>query len=849
MTIAVPELSLVVLIGASGAGKSSFARQHFLVTEVVSSDACRALVCDDENSLEATSDAFDLLHTIAGKRLKRGHLTVIDATNVQPESRAPLVALARQYHVQPVAIVLDVPERVCQDRNVARPDRQFGPHVVHNHIRQMKRGLRGLEREGFRHVHVLHGVEEIEALTIKRVPLWNNKEDEHGPFDLIGDVHGCGEELQELLSQLGYVPDETGVFAHPQGRKAVFVGDLIDRGPRVAQTLDIAMGMVEAGTALCVPGNHEARLERFWSRGKGQITHGLQETLDAIELRGPEYRAQVQKFIKGLISHYVLDDGKLVVAHAGLTEPLQGRASGAVRSFALYGDVTGEKDDIGLPIRGDWAQDYRGKASVVYGHTPVGRIEWLNNTINIDGGCVFGGRLCALRWPEREIVSVPAHATYAEPMRPFLVDASQSAQHQADDMLDYEDVSGKRVIETARGRVTVREDNARAALEVMSRFAADPRWLLYLPPTMSPPSTSREPGLLEYPAQAFDYYREEGATEVVCQEKHMGSRAVVIVCRDAEAAHTRFGIGAGDGFEASVGIVLTRTGRRFFNDADTEAALLERVRNAATRNGLWEQFETDWLCLDCELMPWSAKARELLRAQYAPVGRAARAELSAAQQALAAAQSRGVAVDELSSRYAEREGAAEGFVAAYRRYCWDVKSVDDYRLAPFHLLATEGRTHFDQSHVWHMETLHKLCADEPVLLATQWQHVNLHDEASCARGIAWWQDLTKGGGEGMVVKPLQFVVEGRNGRLLQPAVKCRGKEYLRLIYGPEYDAPENLERLRKRGLAAKRSLALREFELGMEGLERFVKREPLRRTHECAFGVLALESEPVDPRL
>src|SRR3989449_3153758 len=160
MTITIPELSLVALIGVSGSGKSTFARKHFKPTEVLSSDYCRGLVSDDESDQSATGDAFEVLHFIASKRLKAGRLTVVDATNVQAEARKPLVALARQYHVIPVAIVLNLPERICVDRNRGRPDRDFGPHVVRNQVLDLRRSLRDLEREGFRHVHVLDRSEE-----------------------------------------------------------------------------------------------------------------------------------------------------------------------------------------------------------------------------------------------------------------------------------------------------------------------------------------------------------------------------------------------------------------------------------------------------------------------------------------------------------------------------------------------------------------------------------------------------------------------------------------------------------------------------------------------------------------
>ena len=838
-------------MGPSGCGKSSFARAHFKPTEILSSDFCRGLVADSENDQTATGDAFDVLHYIARKRLAAGRLTVVDATNVQPEARKPLVALAREFHVLPVAIVLNLPDKVCHERNQTRLDRQFGPHVVRNQSQQLRRSLRGLEREGFRHVFTVSSPEEVAAVAISRQPLWNNLKQEHGPFDIIGDVHGCYEELLVLLNQLGYQIESAAdgpKITPPAGRKAVFVGDLVDRGPGIPQVLRLVMRMVENGTAFCVPGNHDIKLMRKLKGRDVQLTHGLADSLDQLDREAPEFKQTVVKFLDDLVSHYVFDDGNLVVAHAGMKEEMQGRGSGKVRDFALYGETTGETDEYGLPVRYNWAAEYRGKAMVVYGHTPVAEPEWINRTINIDTGCVFGGKLTALRYPERELVSVPAQAIYYASVKPFLPQdqtaPALTGQQQLDDLLDIEDVIGKRIIQTRLHRsVTIREENATTALEVMSRFASNPKWLIYLPPTMSPCATTKRDGLLEHPEEAFNYFLHEGVHKVICEQKHMGSRAVVVVCRDADAARQRFGI-----LEGEIGVCYTRTGRRFFTDAQLEFEFLERVRKAVETAGLWETLDTNWVCLDCELMPWSAKAQELLRQQYAPTGAAARAALPMAIDALASASSN-PEVALLLAQYRLRKEATDLYVKAYRRYCWTVQSLTDMKLAPFHLLASEGAVHSTKDHVWHMEVLAGVCqADPELLLATPFQILDITQPSDIERGIQWWETLTASGGEGMVVKPFDFVTKGRKG-LVQPAVKVRGREYLRIIYGPEYTLPENLDRLKSRGLGGKRSLALREFALGLESLERFVQKEPLRRVHECVFGVLALESEPVDPRL
>ncbi|GAA1305663.1 polynucleotide kinase-phosphatase [Saccharothrix xinjiangensis] len=828
MELKIPDLCLVVLVGASGSGKSTFARRHFAPTQVLSSDFFRGLVADDENDQSASGAAFEALHFVAGKRLDAGRTTVVDATNVQRGDRAHLVELAKRHDVLPVAIVLDLPEEVCLARNADRPDRDFGPHVVRRHRAALRKSVKGLGREGFKRVHVLRSQPEVDEAVVVRERLLNDLRHETGPFDVIGDVHGCRAELEELLVELGYalVRDERGRpvdAVPPAGRRAAFVGDLVDRGPDTPGVLRLAMGMVEAGHAFAVCGNHEQKLVRALRGRDVQVKHGLAESLAQLAAEPEDFRDRVERFCDGLVAHYVLDGGALVIAHAGLPERYHGRASGRVRGFALYGDTTGETDEYGLPVRYPWADDYRGRATVLYGHTPTPEVEWVNNTLCLDTGVVFGGRLTALRYPEREVVSVPAHRVWYEPVRPLVAPEPE----RAPDVLALTDVTGRRTIETGQhGRVTVRPEQAASALEVMSRFAVDPHELLYLPPTMAPTATSARPDVLEHPEDAFAEYRDAGVREVICEEKHMGSRAVLHVRRE------------------SGGVVHTRTGRAFF-DAPLGDELVAVVREEVTRAGLWEELDTDWLLIDAELMPWNAKAAGLIRDQYAPVGAAATGGLSAAADELARARGRGVDVADLLDRTARRLANATGYRDAYLRYCAPTDGLAGVTIAPFQLLAARGRTFHDRDHLWHLDVLSRLGGP---FRPTRRLVVDTTDEEQVAAGVRWWEELTAAGGEGVVVKPLANLVRGRRG-LVQPGVKVRGREYLRIIYGPDYTEPRNLERLRKRGLGAKRSLALREYALGLEALERAAKGEPLWRVHECVFAVLALESEPVDPRL
>lgn len=834
----IPELSLVVLVGASGSGKSTFAREHFGPFETLSSDTFRGWVSGDESDQSATAAAFDALQFVAGKRLDRGLLTVIDATSVQPEARRKLVELAKAHDVLPVAIVFDLAQSVSVSRNADRTDRRIAPGVVRRQNDQLRRSLRHLTKEGFRKVHILRTPEDVAAARIERTRLLTDRRDEYGPFDVIGDVHGCRSELETLLGELAYeiVRDEQGRAIdarHPDGRRVVFVGDLVDRGPDVVGVLRLAMGMVDSGNALAVPGNHEAKLVRALRGAKVTVSHGLEETLAQLSGESAEFRKRVETFCYDLVSHLMLDDGRLVVAHAGLKEQYHGRASGRVRAFALYGETTGETDEFGLPVRYPWAQDYRGKAVVLYGHTPVPSVEWINNTACLDTGCVFGGALSAMRYPEREVVSVPAERVWYEPIRPLVAETPQ----REPGVLSLADVQGKIIVETSlHGRIGIKEAQSAGGLETISRWATDPRWLISLPATMSPPNSSAREGYLEHPDEAFSYFRSQGVTDLICEEKHMGSRAFVLVSRDPG----RFG--ASEGWR---GVVHTRTGRPFFAP-DAEATFLADVDAALEAAGVWAELETDWILLDGEMMPWSLKADDLIRDLYASVAASGISATSAAETVLAQAAASGVDVSALAERTRSRAQNVRRFRDAYRRY---VGSAGEVRFAPFQVLAAGNATFETRDHGWHLALADRLVDAAPDRISpTARVRVDLRDDASVSTAIEWWEQLTAGGGEGMVVKPYANLTRTENG-LVQPGIKVRGREYLRIIYGPDYTDAGNLARLRDRDTGHKRSLAAREYALGIEALHRFTAGEPLWRVHQAVFGVLALESDPLDPRL
>lgn len=854
--ISIPKTALVVLVGASGSGKSTFARRVFEPFETLSSDFFRGLVSNSMEDQSATKAAFESLSFVTGKRLDAGLLTVVDATSVQAEARASLVRLAKEHDVLPIAIVLDVPLEVCLARNESRTDHTLPAQSVKRQLEQLRRSKKNLRREGFAGVHILGGEEEIDQVVIKRTNLLVDKRDDSGPFDIIGDVHGCLPELLELLERLGYelATDKQGRAidaTHPEGRRLLFVGDLVDRGPDSPGVLRLVMGMVAAGNALCVAGNHEEKLHKYLSGRKVQTAHGLALTLEQLEGEPAEFVEEVKAFTGSLLSHYVLDAGKLVVAHAGLIEVYQGRASARVRAFALYGDVSGEVDKYGLPVRNPWFEKYRGSAKVVYGHTPSEQAQWINKTMCLDTGAVFGGRLTALRYPEDQIIDVPATRQWCEPGRPFQgLDSKDSnledfktgvtGAERSGQQLLIEDVLGKRTIQTGtHGRIKVAETAAAGALEVMSRWAIDPEYLPYLPPTMSPCESATEPGYLEFPTEAFTSYRRAGIEQVICEEKHMGSRATVLLARNPEELLLPANF---------KGVAYSRTGRPFFGP-DRMEDFIAKCHEAMDAAGIWAELETSWILLDAEILPWSVKANDMIRGHYAAVGAAGKMALNVSLKELGLAQARGIDVAELSSKLSSASANMSKYISAYESFGVDEGGSHPLQIAPFQVLASQGQEHSGKSHSWHLDIADRLNQAKPDFFRkTNSVIVELNSDESVQSAIKWWLELTANGGEGMVVKPLQNLSRGKNG-LLQPGLKVRGREYLRIIYGPHYTEAEELAKLRKRNTSHKRSMALREYALGIEAVTRLVIKEPLWRVHEAVFAILAMESEPVDPRL
>lgn len=411
--LTLPPLALVILCGGSGSGKSTWARKHFAQSQIVASDNCREAILDDPANQSANEDVFGLFHSLIEYRLKHRRFTVADSTALKPKSRANLLALAQKWKVPVVVISFDVPLDEALRRDARREGRTVGERVVTRHRQQFEQALVELKKD--KQIAALHILtpEQMDSVTVERL-----KPPTEGVFfDVIGDVHGCLEELWELFARLGYETGEDGLPRHPEGRLPVFVGDLADRGPDSPGALRLCVDLVAAQAGLFVPGNHDAKLFRMLHGNAVKKTHGLDltdEQLNALpDTERERLITDILAFLEPQPIYLVLDSGRLVVAHAGIKEEYIGRYDDTVVRFTRFGDVAGFEEN-GMPIRRDWALEYSGDALIAYGHTPQTEIKFVNNTVNLDGGCVFGGFLAAMRYPEREIVIVPAKQVYAE---------------------------------------------------------------------------------------------------------------------------------------------------------------------------------------------------------------------------------------------------------------------------------------------------------------------------------------------------------------------------------------------------------------------------------------------------
>ncbi|MBM4761304.1 polynucleotide kinase-phosphatase [Bacillus sp. B15-48] len=862
--IMLPYAGIVLLIGPSNSGKTTFLKKWtdkgvLQASEIVSSDQFRLLVADNDfiewsNRPKDEADvlfeeykliskhAFDAMDSMIIKRAQLGRLTIIDATHLHAEDRKKYIEMAKEHHIPCVAIVFDLPQEILLERDENR-DFPRGKKRVKQQVQIFAKNKRFIQKEGFRFYYSLK-LNEVEAIDLVRET--NPIERDVGVgLDFIGDVHGCYDELLDLLGQLGYAANEEGLYVHPEGRRFVSVGDVMSRGPRSLDCMIFFKRHVDANLCLMIDSNHGWKVARWLDGRKVTLSHGDEKVAAEFEQYqqqfGEEETNQLKRELKDFLlnapSHYVfLKNGVRVVvaAHAGIKDNYIGKQSHAISDFCRYGDTDGV-DERGKPIRKDWYAHHERKELIIWGHDPKPQALLMNNTLNIDQGVVFGGMLTGFRYPERTFFSVKAKQDYSETTDNPIAEW-KSKRLNPPNIARF--INGYSVLTEQYGEINTHNSVVKAAIDSISHYTVPIEELIYIPPTMSPtPEPSKLPDYLEHPQEAFDYYRSHGVETMVVEKKHMGSRGILLLFKNKEAAVQYVG-------RPTLGAIYTRKGRPFFSK-ETEQQIIDKIVQDL-QCYFYEQ-KTDYVLLDAEILPWNVKAKELISTQYAHVGEAALLHRLKLIEKLQEAQKEGREVGSWLDELYTKAQNVNVFREVFQKYCWNTNGMDGIQIAPFHLLAHSNQTFFDKSHIWHMEKNREFSSLSELFIPTEFMVVK--DQESMEQAINWWSEMTKVGHEGFVVKPEQFISRNQKGQLLQPAIKVRGRNYLHIIYGIDYLLPENLERLKKRSVGKKQRHALMEFALGIEGIKRFVTKDSLERIHECVLATLALEEEAVDPRL
>lgn len=863
MRIALPHAGIVLLVGPSNSGKSTLLKKwqeenKISPSEVVSSDQFRILVSDkefvdwknvpkeesdilfDEYSL-ISKEAFAMMDNLIRTRCRLDKLTFVDATHLQPDDRKRYIAMARENHVPIISLVLDMPEKVLLERDEKR-DNPRGKRRIKQQYQVFTREKRFMKKEGIRSIYFLKEIDDIE-LTRRSHPL---ELDADAGIDIIGDIHGCYDEMIDLLVKLGYEKDEDDFYHHPEGRKFLSIGDVMSRGPESLKSIMFFYRHVQQGLAYVIDSNHGWKIAR-WLDGKNvTLNHGdekvEQEFLQFEQEHGAEQAAEWKNKLKDFLleapSHYILKKNGIpmvVCAHAGIKDEYIGKQSRDVSDFCRYGDTDGF-DEKGKPIRKDWFIGHQTSQLIVWGHDPKPQPLKMNNSLNIDQGVVFGGKLTAYRFPEAQIVAVEAKEDYSGAPDNPLVEWKKKRLNQPN---IGKFLNGYSVLTEEFGEIAVPAETVKPAIDAVSHHTIPIEQLLYIPPTMSPtPAPSSLEKFLEHPLEAIQYYRSNGIEKMVAEKKHMGSRGILFLFKDHASAKKYIGT-------ETLGVIYTRTGRRFF-EKEIEEQIVRKLNDDLHSHDYFSQHQTDFVLLDAEIMPWNLKAKELISNQYAHVAENALMDRAFLQGKLAEVATTNEVLSAWLDEYNEKLSNAREFAEVFQGYCWDVVGLEDIKIAPFHVLAHSNRTFFDETHEWHMKMNHQFATYSSLFVATEYKIIS--DSASEAEVIQWWEEMTQDGHEGIVIKPEHYISRSK-GKLLQPAIKVRGSKYLKIIYGMDYLQPVNLQRLKKRNTGKKQKLALKEFALGIEGITRFVNGESIERVHECALATLAMEKDPVDPRL
>lgn len=865
MDIVLPYAGIVLLVGPSNSGKTTFLNQlmeigQVLPSEVISSDDCRVLVSDVEfidwkqrpnDEADGLYDlyqrisveAFSLMDKLIETRCRLNKLTLVDATHLYPDDRKRYITLAKNNHVPIVAIVLDEKQNVLLERDKARENPR-GNRRIKQQYQIFQKEKRSIKKEGYFATYFISDTNNVEIKRRNDNPTYL---DVGNGIDIIGDIHGCYDEMIHILEKLGYEKNTEEYYVHPDGRRFLSLGDIMSRGPKSLATLDFFLRHVKEGLAYMIDSNHGWKIARWLDGRNVSFSHGdelVEEELAFMEEKmGMEssklYKQELKSFLLNAPSHYVLTKNgvpTLVCTHAGIKDEYIGKQSHEISDFCRYGDSEGI-DETGRPIRRDWTIHHKSNSLIIWGHDPKPKPLVINNTINIDQGVVFGGELTAYRYPENEFVSVQATKDYSEGRANPLLELKKNRLNPPN-IAKF--INGYSVLTDLVGEIRISKEYVIPSIDMVSHFTVPLEELVYIPPTMSPPPVpSSLENYLEHPREVINYYRSMGIERMVAEKKHMGSRAILYLFKDLVAGLKYVG-------RNTLGVIYTRTGRRFFNE-ETEYKILSRINKALITSNYFEKYNTEFILLDAEIMPWNLKAKELINNQYAHVSENAMLDRSLLKNKIESAVSEHKEISIWLREYEQKLHNARVFKEVFQKYCWEIHAIDQIQIAPFHILAHSNETFFDKPHTWHMKMNKEFSMIDSLFVETEFMVIT--DDVSEEEVINWWEQITSDGHEGIVIKPETFIAKSKKGKLIQPAIKVRGRKYLHIIYGMDYLQQKNLERLKKRNVGKKQKHALREFALGVEGIQRLVDGEPIERIHECVLSILAMESDPVDPRL
>ncbi|MFA9557741.1 polynucleotide kinase-phosphatase [Evansella sp. AB-rgal1] len=864
MDIVLPYAGIVLLVGPSNSGKSTLVKklidmEQLLPSEVVSSDDFRVLVSDidfidwkqrpndEAESLfhqyqNISEEAFSFMDSLIETRCRLNKLTVVDATHLQPDDRKRYISIARNNHVPILAVIFDMDQSILLERDEMR-DNPRGKRRIKQQYQVFKREKRFMKKEGYLASYFIQNTDDVEIIRKRSNPI---ELDVDKGIDIVGDIHGCYDEMIHIIEKLGYEQNKEGDYVHPAGRKFLSLGDVMSRGPKSLETLQFFLRHVTKGHAYMIDSNHGWKIARWLDGRKVTLNHGdelVEEEMNQfLEQHGEDKTMKLKREVKQLLlnapSHYILTKNgvpTLVCTHAGIKDEFIGKQSYDVSDFCRYGDTDG-LDDAGKPIRNDWTPHHKTSTLIVWGHDPKPKPLLINNTINIDQGVVFGGELTAFRYPEKEFISVKAEKDYSN-------SASNPLKELEKKRLDPPNISkfinGYSVVTDDYGEIKIAKEYAIPSIDAVSHFTVPMEEIMYIPPTMSPtPHPSVLEDYLEHPKEVIEYYRSKGIERMVAEKKHMGSRGILLLFKNKESGLKFVG-------RETLGVIYTRAGRKFFQD-ELANEILQRLHEGLMNNKYFDRYKTDYVLLDAEIMPWNLKAKELISSQYAHVSENAILDRSFLKKKLEKALPRHKDLETWLAEYDSKLENAIIFKEVFQKYCWDVEDINHIQIAPFHVLAHSNETFFHKPHTWHMEMNREFANMVDMFVETEFMLID--DARSETDVIEWWEDITSDGHEGIVIKPETFITKSK-GKLIQPAIKVRGRKYLNIIYGMDYLLPENINRLKKRNVSKKQKLALKEFALGVEGVRRFVNGESIERVHECVLGTLAMESDPIDPRL